>query len=70
MGRSSSRRSLPPWQRFLRQKAWRDTERIVGGGLRDSRIGELAIGRATVILKADKIDVDLVPIRHHPDRPA
>jgi predicted NBD/HSP70 family sugar kinase len=55
-------------RRFLRQKAWRDTERfVVGGGLRDSRIGELAIGRATVILKADKIDVDLVPIRHHPD---
>src|SRR5687768_13006931 len=36
-------------RRFLRQKAWRDTERVVvGGGLRDSRIGELAIGRATV----------------------
>ncbi len=55
-------------RRFLRLKAWRDTERIVvGGGLRDSRIGELAMGRATVILKADGIDLDLVPIRHHPD---
>jgi predicted NBD/HSP70 family sugar kinase len=55
-------------RRFLRLKAWRDTERIVvGGGLRDSRIGELAIGRATVILKAAGIDLDLIPIRHHPD---
>ena len=55
-------------RRFLRLKAWRDTERIVvGGGLRDSRIGELAIGRATVVLKAAGADINLVPIRHHPD---
>jgi predicted NBD/HSP70 family sugar kinase len=55
-------------RRFLRLKAWRETERIVvGGGLRDSRIGELAIGRATVVLKTAGIDLDLVPIRHHPD---
>jgi predicted NBD/HSP70 family sugar kinase len=55
-------------RRFLRAKGWRDTQRIVvGGGLRESRIGELAIGRATVILKADEIDLDLVPIRHDPD---
>jgi predicted NBD/HSP70 family sugar kinase len=55
-------------RRFLRLKGWRDTERImVGGGLRDSRIGELAIGRATVILKAAGVDLSLVPIRHHPD---
>jgi predicted NBD/HSP70 family sugar kinase len=55
-------------RRFLRLKAWRDTERIVvGGGLRDSRVGELAMGRAGVILKAAGTDIDLVPIRHHPD---
>ncbi|BCJ91268.1 glucokinase [Terrihabitans soli] len=56
-------------RRFLKLKDWKDTERIViGGGLRESRVGELAIGRAAVLLKAaDKIDVDLVPIRHHPD---
>src|SRR5439155_8092946 len=55
-------------RRFLKLKAWRDTERIVaGGGLRDSRVGELSIGRAAVILKADKIPVDLLPIRHDPD---
>jgi predicted NBD/HSP70 family sugar kinase len=55
-------------RRFLRLKAWRDTERIVvGGGFRGSRVGELAIGRATVILKADKVPIDLVAIRHDPD---
>src|SRR5690349_19075017 len=36
-------------KRFLRLKAWKDTGRIVvGGGLRASRVGELAIGRASV----------------------
>ena len=41
-------------RRFLRLKCWKDTERIaVGGGLRQSRIGELAIGRTAVALKAD-----------------
>ncbi len=56
-------------RRFLRAKGWKETQRIVvGGGLRDSRLGELAIGRASVILKAaGGIDIDLVPIRHHPD---
>ena len=40
-------------RRFLRLKDWRDTERIVvGGGFRESRVGELAIGRAAVLLKA------------------
>jgi hypothetical protein len=54
--------------RFLRLKAWRDVERIVvGGGLRASRVGELAIGRAAVMLKANGHDVDLTPIRHDPD---
>ncbi len=56
-------------RRFLRLKAWKDTERIVvGGGLRASRVGELAIGRASVMLKADGYAIDLVPIRHHPDQ--
>lgn len=55
-------------RRFLKLKDWRDTERVaIGGGFRRSRIGELAIGRAAVILKTDQIDVDLRPIRHHPD---
>ena len=38
-------------RRFLKLKVWRDTERIVvGGGFRASRVGELAIARAGVIL--------------------
>lgn len=54
--------------RFLRLKQWKGTERIiVGGGLRASRVGELAIGRAAVLVKAAGHAVDLVPIRHDPD---
>jgi predicted NBD/HSP70 family sugar kinase len=54
--------------RFLKTKAWADTERIVvGGGFRQSRVGELAIARTDLILKADGFEVDLVPIRYHSD---
>jgi predicted NBD/HSP70 family sugar kinase len=54
--------------RFLRTKAWADTERIVvGGGFRESRVGELAIARTDIMLKAGDFEVDLVPIRFHPD---
>ena len=54
--------------RFLKTKAWADTERIVvGGGFRQSRVGELAIARTDLILKAGNFDVDMVPIRFHPD---
>jgi predicted NBD/HSP70 family sugar kinase len=55
-------------RKFLRLKAWRDTQRIVvGGGLRASRIGELVIGRTAVLLNAQGNEIELVPIRHHPD---
>src|SRR3989449_9513301 len=55
-------------RRFLKTKAWADTERIVvGGGFRQSRVGEFAIARTDIILKAEDFDVDLVPIRFHPD---
>jgi predicted NBD/HSP70 family sugar kinase len=55
-------------QRFLKTKAWADTETIVvGGGFRESRVGELAIARTDIILKAADFKVDLVPIRFHPD---
>jgi hypothetical protein len=58
-------------RRFLKAKAWADTERIaMGGGFRDSRIGELAIARANLILRADGIKVDMVPIRNDPDEAA
>lgn len=56
-------------RRFLKLKGWRDTQRIViGGGFRASRVGEVVIGRAGVILKADGIDIDLIPIRNDPDK--
>jgi predicted NBD/HSP70 family sugar kinase len=55
-------------RRFLKTRAWADTERIVvGGGFRQSRVGELAIARTDIILKAEDFEVDLIPIRHHPD---
>jgi hypothetical protein len=55
-------------RRFLKLKDWEDTERVViGGGFRGSRVGELAIGRAAVLLKADKVAVDIAMIRHDPD---
>lgn len=55
-------------RRFLKQKAWNGTQRIVvGGGLRDSLVGCLAIGRAGAILRGDGLDVALQPIRNHPD---
>jgi hypothetical protein len=55
-------------RRYLKTKGWKDTERIVvGGGFRASRVGELVIGRTAVILKADKVPIDLVPVRNDPD---
>src|SRR3954464_5404448 len=58
-------------RRFLKAKAWAGTERIaMGGGFRESRIGELAIARASLILRADGIKVDMVPIHHDPDEAA
>ena len=55
-------------RRFLKQKQWRDTECIVvGGGFRSSRVGEIAIGRASVLLKAGGIDIDFKLIRHSSD---
>ncbi len=55
-------------RRFLRLKAWKDTQCIVvGGGLRQSRIGELAIGRTAVLLKSSGFEVELKPITYDPD---
>jgi hypothetical protein len=54
--------------KFLKTKAWADTERIVvGGGFRQSRVGEIAIARTDILLKAEGFKVDLVPIRFDPD---
>jgi predicted NBD/HSP70 family sugar kinase len=55
-------------RRFLKTKAWEKIERVVvGGGLRDSRLGELAIARTEIILKAEDFRIEIQPIRHHPD---
>jgi hypothetical protein len=55
-------------RRFLKTKAWARTERIVvGGGFRDSRLGELAIARTDIIVKTEEFKVHLVPIRFDPD---
>lgn len=55
-------------KRFLKTAAWRDTEAIViGGGFRDSRVGELAVGRAEVLLKSGDHKIEIELIRNHPD---
>jgi hypothetical protein len=54
--------------RLLTLDGWQRTEPIaVGGGFREGRVGELAIGRASVLLKSMGRKLDLVPIHHHPD---
>jgi len=58
-------------RRFLKAKAWEGTERIaMGGGFRESYIGEQSIARADLILKADGVKVDMVPIHNDPDEAA
>jgi len=55
-------------RRFLKLKAWRDTECIVvGGGFRASRVGELAIARASIILKTDGFKTEVQLIHNEPD---
>jgi hypothetical protein len=55
-------------RRFLKTKAWDKTERIVvGGGFRDSRLGELSIARTEIILKAEGFKIAMSPVRYHPD---
>jgi predicted NBD/HSP70 family sugar kinase len=55
-------------RRYVKTKAWQDTEKIViGGGFRSTRVGELVVGRTTALLKADKLSIDLEPIRNDPD---
>ena len=55
-------------RRFLRLPSWKGTERIVlGGGLIASRIGELAMGRASIMPKGEGVETELVSITNHPD---
>ncbi len=54
--------------RFLSQKSWREVSHIVvGGGLIEARVGELAVARTAALLRADDIKVTLETLRHHPD---
>jgi hypothetical protein len=55
-------------RRFMKAKAWHDTDAIVvGGGFRASRVGELVVGRSGMILKAEGAAIAIEPIRHDPD---
>jgi len=55
-------------RRFLRLEKWKGTERIVvGGGLSSSHIGRLAMGRASVLLNAEGIEIQIVAIEYHHD---
>ena len=55
-------------EQYLKLSSWKNTERVVvGGGFRDSTVGELAIARAGVLLKVGGRKLDLVPIANHPD---
>jgi hypothetical protein len=55
-------------RRFLKLKEWKNIPRaVVGGGFRAGRVGELVIGRTSVILKASGLNIDLVPVHNDPD---
>ena len=53
---------------LLKIRSWDGVERIViGGGFRASRVGELAIGRAAVLVREIDPHLELTPIRGDPD---
>ena len=53
---------------LFKLKNWSGVERIVvGGGFRESRVGELVIGRAAILVREFGESVEMTPIRHHPD---
>ncbi len=55
-------------RRFLRLDQWKSTQRIViGGGLSSSHLGQLAMGRAAVLLNAEGVKIELIPIEYHHD---
>jgi hypothetical protein len=54
--------------RFLKLKEWKAAERVVfGGGFSGSRVGELAIGRASVLLKNERVKTEIAVVRNDPD---
>jgi len=63
-----SQRFAEVLRRFLREPSWKGVERIaVGGGMRDSRVGEFIIGRTATLLNAEGHKVTLMPIANDPD---
>jgi len=55
-------------KRFLRQRAWRDVERIViGGGFPESDVGERAILQAAALFHAEDQPVELARLCHDVD---
>jgi hypothetical protein len=65
--RTSRRSSLTSPAVSSRRGLGQDRAHRVGGGFCDSRLGELAIARTEIILKADDFKIEMLPIRHHPD---
>jgi len=54
--------------RYLTLKEWDKTQSIViGGGLSASHVGQLALARAELLPRAERIDIDLGMITHKPD---
>lgn len=54
--------------RYMGDDAWKNTKRVVvGGGFKESLVGELAIARAEALLNSDGFNIQLRPIAHHPD---
>ena len=54
--------------RYLDEDVWKGTRRIVvGGGFSDSKAGLMAMARTQLLLRAEGMKVELVPIGHHPD---
>ncbi|HEY0504439.1 MAG TPA: ROK family protein [Lysobacter sp.] len=63
-----ARRLVEVVQRFRASPEWSGVKRIVlGGGLPESRAGQLAIRRAARLLKVERSGVDLFVLRHDPD---
>ena len=53
---------------YLVRPEWQGTQRvIIGGGFRVARIAELALARASVLLRADSLGSAVAAIRHDPE---
>ena len=44
-----------------------DASIVIGGGLSASHVGQLALARAELLPRAERIDIDLGMITHKPD---